>query len=45
MGLTTPIKEAQTLMSKIPPSQQIQEALRALLAEGLPAGATDVTRE
>lgn len=32
-------------MNKIPPSQQIQEAIRALLSEGLPAGAGDVTRE
>jgi putative transposase len=32
-------------MNKIPPSQQIQEAIRALLTEGLPAGANDVTRE
>jgi transposase-like protein len=32
-------------MHRIPPSQQIQEAIHQLLTEGLTAGATDVTRE
>ncbi len=32
-------------MHRIPPSQQIQEAIHHLLTEGLTADATDVTRE